>query len=64
MDIEEVRSRRGDQPSRMSQAAKSDVYPRVHADIALTHDIFKDGVMSKPNVPREPFYHTPEEEIR
>ncbi|KND00979.1 NAD+ synthetase [Spizellomyces punctatus DAOM BR117] len=64
MDIEEVRSRRGDAPSRASQAVKAPAYPRVFADIALTHDIFKDGIRSPPSKPHPPRYHTPQEEIR
>ncbi|KAJ3017069.1 glutamine-dependent NAD(+) synthetase [Thoreauomyces humboldtii] len=64
MDIEEVRSRRGDQPSRTAQAVIAPTYPRVFADIALTYDAFKDGHISPPSEPRAPFYHSPEEEIR
>ncbi|KAI8825625.1 uncharacterized protein EV422DRAFT_492150 [Fimicolochytrium jonesii] len=64
MDIEEVRSKRGDQPSRMSQASMAPAYPRVYADLALTQDIFLDGQIIRPTDARPPFYHTPEEEIR
>ncbi|TPX60523.1 hypothetical protein PhCBS80983_g01676 [Powellomyces hirtus] len=64
MDIEEVRSKRGDQPSRMTQASAAPAYPRIFADIALTYDAFKDGFDLPPTQTRAPFYHTPEEEIR
>ncbi|KAI9096181.1 hypothetical protein DFS34DRAFT_157092 [Phlyctochytrium arcticum] len=64
MDIEEVRSRRGEAPSRACQAASAPAYPRCFADIALTHDIFKDGHRNIPSKPHAPRYHTPQEEIR
>ncbi|KAJ3168629.1 glutamine-dependent NAD(+) synthetase [Geranomyces variabilis] len=64
VDIEDLRSRRGDQPSRMAQATEAPAYPRVFADIALTYDAFQDGFDLPPTAPRPPFYHTPEEEIR
>ncbi|KAJ3299953.1 glutamine-dependent NAD(+) synthetase [Borealophlyctis nickersoniae] len=64
VDIEDVRAFRGSQPSRASQAAVAPVYPRVSADISLSYDIFKTGVMEKLSPVNPPRYHTPEEEIR
>ncbi|KAI9017590.1 hypothetical protein BC832DRAFT_572628 [Gaertneriomyces semiglobifer] len=64
VDIEEVRSFRGSQPSRANQAARAPIYPRVFADISLTRDIFRDGRISPLAEPRDASYHTPEEEIR
>ncbi|KAJ3039080.1 glutamine-dependent NAD(+) synthetase [Rhizophlyctis rosea] len=64
VDIEDVRSFRGSQPSRASQAAASPAYPRLFADINLSHDIFKTGMRTKLTPGRAPKYHTPQEEIR
>ncbi|ORX66703.1 glutamine-dependent NAD(+) synthetase with GAT domain-containing protein [Linderina pennispora] len=62
-DLGAVRSFRGAISSRSLQAARSIVYPRVHADIALSpeKDMFDGRV--KPTKPISVRYHLPEEEI-
>ncbi|KAJ1941930.1 glutamine-dependent NAD(+) synthetase, partial [Linderina pennispora] len=62
-DLGAVRSFRGAISSRSLQAARSTVYPRVHADIALSpeKDMFDGRV--KPTKPISVRYHLPEEEI-
>ncbi|RKO92712.1 hypothetical protein BDK51DRAFT_22557 [Blyttiomyces helicus] len=64
VDLEDVRSFRGSQPSRGAQAASAPAYPRVRAEFVLSHDPLATGAPSKLSVPREVTYHTPEEEIR
>jgi NAD+ synthase (glutamine-hydrolysing) len=63
VDLQEVRSQRGSFNSRSAQAAIVEPYQRVVIDISLCPEGNGVDTSLMPSNPREPRYHTPQEEI-
>ncbi|KAL0077567.1 hypothetical protein J3Q64DRAFT_1768272 [Phycomyces blakesleeanus] len=63
IDLEDVRSYRSRMTSRGMQASRSEAYRREQVKISLSHPDMDSDIHLRPSRQREPFYHTPEEEI-
>ncbi|KAI8975354.1 hypothetical protein BDF20DRAFT_878131 [Mycotypha africana] len=63
VDLEDVRSYRARVASRGIQAQGTPAYRREEVAMSLSHDHIVDDIHVRPTKTREPFYHTPEEEI-
>ncbi|KAF7731462.1 glutamine-dependent NAD(+) synthetase [Apophysomyces ossiformis] len=63
VDLEEVRSYRTMVGSRSIQSLQSPNYHREFVDIALSPAGLNVDIHARPSKTREPFYHSPEEEI-
>jgi NAD+ synthase (glutamine-hydrolysing) len=64
VDLEDVRSFRGAMRSRCEQAARAPAYPRVFADISLSSGSHMFDLKLRPTRVIEPYFMTPEQEIR
>lgn len=63
VDLEDVRSFRARVASRGIQATHTEAYHREDVNLSLSHPNMDSDPGLIPNKPREPFYHSPEEEI-